>query len=102
MSVKLTTSDDPAAIPYFLWDAPITNAQLRQRLSTSSEKEKARLIGKIMRQARDSDVWRYTTPHEVLLLWPQIKPVLGRRLSFWEFLFDKWQREGLLDPKQTK
>lgn len=80
----------------------MTNAQLIEKLAAASESDKARLLGKIMRQARDTDVWRYTTPSEVAQLWPRIRPFLGRRLSFWEFLLDRWQREGLIDRKQAK
>lgn len=97
MGVQLSQSNDPSAIPYFLWDEPMTNAELRRRLLTSAEPERVRLLGKVMRQARDTDVWRYTTPAEVLRSWDKLKPYLGRRLAFWEFLFDHWQREGLID-----
>jgi hypothetical protein len=59
--VNLTTdlsSDD--AIPYFLWDQPITVAELRRRLSGPPE-ERYRYLGAILREAREPDVWR--SPH---------------------------------------
>ena len=102
MGVQLSTSDDPSAIPYFLWDDPITNDEFRSRLQTASETEKARLLAKIMRQGNDTDVWRYTTPAEIARIWNELRPMLGRRLAFWEFLLDQWQREGLIDREQTK
>ncbi len=63
MSVRLTTDlDDPAAVPCFLWDEPMTVAELKTRLAAASPPERARLLGKILREARDVEVWRFTTP----------------------------------------
>ena len=39
-SAPLSTDlDDPEAVPYFLWDEPMTVRDLRQRLSTASAPE---------------------------------------------------------------
>jgi len=83
--------DDPAAIPYFLWDAPMSVAELRARLRSAEPGERVRLLGKILREARDPDVWRFTTLEEIVALWPQLEPHLGRRRQFWKFLLDRWQ-----------
>lgn len=97
MSAKLSTNlHDPDAVPYFLWDAPMTMAALKAYLITASRSEWARMMGKILREARDEDVWLFTTPSEVLHRWSDIAPHLGRRRSFWQFLLDQWQAEGLL------
>jgi hypothetical protein len=97
MGATLSTDlDDPRAIPYFLWDDPMTVAELRERLRTVSPPERHRLLGKILREARDSDVWRFTTPAEVSSSWAQIEPHLGRRRGFWTFLFAEWRAQGLL------
>ena len=96
-SAPLSTDlDDPEAVPYFLWDEPMTVRDLRRRLNTASEPEKARLLGKILREARDWEVWRFTTPDEVTRLWPKLAKHLGRRRSFWEFLLGEWWQQGLL------
>jgi len=96
--VTLSTSlDDPSAMPYFLWDEPMSVAELRRRLESGSQEERLRLISKILREARDSDAWKFTTPGEVLRLWPEISIRLGRRRAFWGFLLQRWQRAGLLD-----
>jgi hypothetical protein len=87
--------DDPAAVPYFLWDEPITLAVLRARLRTASRPERIRLLGRILREARDPDVWRFTTPDEVAASWPDLQRYLGRRRTFWEFLLQRWQELGL-------
>lgn len=95
--VALSTSlDDPMAIPYFLWDAPMTVAEFRRQLATATPPEQNRLLGKLLREARDTDVWKFTTPEEVWRKWPQIEPHLGRRRGFWEFLLGRWHKDGLI------
>lgn len=94
--VNLTTdlsSDD--AIPYFLWDQPMTVAELRRRLNGSAE-ERYRYLGAILREAREPDVWRFTTPAEVVREWDRLEPQLGRRREFWRFLLSTWQELGLV------
>jgi hypothetical protein len=93
--VHLSTDlSDPDAIPYFLWDDPMTVAEVLRRLATSSEPERVRLLGKILREARDTDVWAFTSPLEIVRQWPQLKPHLGRRRPFWEFLIGRWRALG--------
>jgi hypothetical protein len=48
------------------------------------------LLGKILREARDPDVWQFTTPTEVGELWPKLNLYLGRRRGFWRFLLERW------------
>jgi hypothetical protein len=95
--ISLSTDlDNPAAVPYFLWDEPMTVSELGQRLKTASPAEQTRLLAKVLREARDSDVWRFTTPEEVWRRWAALSPHLGRRKGFWEFLLDQWYKEGLI------
>ncbi len=91
-----TNLDDPNAVPYFLWDDPMTLRELRERMATASPPERARLLGKIVREARDTDVWRFITPQELAERWNELAPHLGRRRRFWEFLLAAWREEGLL------
>jgi hypothetical protein len=94
--VRLSTDlDDPSAVPYFLWDAPMTVAELRSCLAGAERAERAQLLGKVLREARDTDVWRFTTPGEVLDLWPEVSRYLGNRRGFWEFLLGRWRDLGL-------
>jgi hypothetical protein len=92
-----TALDDPSAVPYFLWDEPLTVADLRRRLITGSQEERTRLLSKVLREARDTDVWKFTTPGEVLSQWPQLRLHLGRRRAFWDFLLRRWHEAGLLN-----
>lgn len=97
MSVELSTDlHNPDAVPYFLWDEPMTVLALRERLRTASPPEATRLLGKILREARDTDVWVFTTPSEVAARWERLAPHLGRRRPFWEFLLGRWRQDGLL------
>jgi hypothetical protein len=86
--------DDPSAIPYFMWDEPITLAELQARLRDGGRSERLRLLGRILREARDPDVWRFTTPGEVIAEWPELQRYLGRRRAFWEFLLGRWGQDG--------
>ncbi len=98
MDVLLSTDlDDAQAVPYVLWDEPLTVAEIRQCLANGSETERVRLLGKILREARDTDVWKFTTPQAVWRDWAKLEPHLGRRREFWKFLFEFWREEGLLD-----
>ncbi len=93
---KLTTKlDEGTAVPYFLWDEPLTVDELHRRLATASAPERARLLGKILREARDTDVWRFTTPAEIRRRWDELAPHLGRRHAFWVYLLEQWARLGL-------
>lgn len=97
MEAALSTDlNDPSAIPYFPWDEPMSVAELRRKLAAGSGPEQARLLAKILREARDTDVWKFTTPEEVLRRWPELALHLGRRKAFWEFLLGQWRRMGLL------
>lgn len=97
VSLSLSSDlDDESAVPYFLWDEPMTVAELRSRLARASVPERRRLLGKILREARDTDVWRFTTPREVWSDWEELRLHLGRRRGFWTYLFDRWSAAGLL------
>ena len=87
---------DPEAIPYFLWDQPMTVRELQNLLARAAASEKSYWLGKVLREARDPDVWKFTSPQEVAQLWPQLSRHLGRRRAFWEFLFRLWRDEGLI------
>jgi hypothetical protein len=87
---------DPDHVPYFLWDDPMTVAELHRRLASTSRPERTRLLAKILREARDTEVWSFTTPEEIHERWAELAPHLGRRRPFWEFLLTSWEQDGLL------
>jgi hypothetical protein len=92
-----TNLDSDTEMPFFLWDDPMTVGELKMRLKTNSTLERNRLLGKILREARDTDVWKFTTPDEVWKNWNDLKQHLGRRRAFWEFLLKQWKKEGLIE-----
>jgi hypothetical protein len=93
---------NPDAIPYFLWDEPMTVREIQARLQTSSRPERLRLLAKILREARDTEVWLFTSPDEVARSWHNLAGQLGRRRPFWEFLLDEWHRQGLLGTEPSR
>lgn len=97
-----TDLDSPDAVPYFLWDEPLTIAALKHKLAFAANEERFRLLGKILREARDTDVWKFTTPGEVWQNWSHISKHLGRRRAFWLFLFEFWAQQELLDEKHAR
>ncbi len=91
--------NNPSVVPYFLWDDPMSVTELRNRLAHADATERFRILGKIMREARDTEVWLFTTPEEVARNWDSIRPYLGRRRRFWKFLLGQWRHEGLIDKQ---
>jgi hypothetical protein len=75
----------------------MTVEELRQRIREGSQAERVRLIGKLLREARDSEAWLFTTPEFVAENWKAISLHLGRRRAFWTFLLRSWSNQGRLD-----
>lgn len=90
-----TDMHDPEVVPYFTWDAPLSVREIH-RLLAARDAETFRLLGKILREARDTDVWAFTSPAFVIAHWEQLKPQLGRRRAFWEWFLRRLREEGLL------
>lgn len=86
--------------PYFLWDLPVSEAQLRERLHHPDADTRAQWQARVMREARYEDVWNYLTLDAILRDWPDIQRHLGRMRGFWEYLLKGWRKDGLLpaDP----
>lgn len=88
---------DPEAIPYFNWDAPVTNDAVRRALREGTEEDRLWWAARILREARYADIWHYLSlRRDVLPRWDALRPRLGRRRAFWDFLVDRWRRDGLL------
>lgn len=88
--------DDPEAIPDFLWDEPRTVRELRELLATAQPAERARLEGKILREARFDEAIALVSLRRILEDWDGIRRHLGRRLPFWEYLIGEWRSLGLV------
>lgn len=93
--LDLQTED---AVPYFNWDVGVTNGTVRAALRSDSIEDRVFWVARIMSEARYDDVWAYLSLDEdVLPLWSRVRPQLGRRRDFWEFLLGCWRQDGLID-----
>lgn len=80
LTTDLTESDRR---PYFLWDEDTSVAELRAALAGSDDAARLRLLDKMLREARDTDVWQFVTPDDVSRALPALTRHLGRFLSEW-------------------
>jgi hypothetical protein len=83
--------------PYFLWDEDVSIAELREVLSGPPGFLRDRLFGKMLREARDIDVWHFVTPHQVAREYMGLKRRIGRRFPFWQFLINGWIEDKLIN-----
>ncbi len=91
-------TDDADAVPYFNWDAPVTNGTVRRALAEGTEDDKMFWTARILREARYPDVWAYLSlRRDVLPRWERLRPKLGRQRRFWEFLVGQWREHGLIE-----
>lgn len=88
--------DRADAQPYFIWDIPVTVAELRRHLLDPNPATRALWKARVMREARYQDVWEFLSIDEILADLRLIQRHLGRTHRFWNFLIDGWQRDGLL------
>jgi hypothetical protein len=82
--------------PYFLWDEDVSIGELREILAGPPSYDRDRLLGKMLREARDLDVWRFVRPQQVAAVLDRLRARIGRRYGFWRFLIDGWRADGLL------
>ena len=82
--------------PYFLWDEDVSIDELRAALAEPDGFRRDQLLGKMLREARDLDVWKFVTPTEVARVLDRLERRVGRRYAFWKFLIDGWRSDGLL------
>jgi hypothetical protein len=93
LTVDLTQLDRR---PYFFWDEDVSIAELQSILNGPSSDLRDRALGKMLREARDTDVWSLVTPADVAEALPRLERRLGRRAAFWRFLIEGWKKDGLL------
>jgi hypothetical protein len=91
-----TDMTDPSARPYFFWDEDVSVAEFKIVLGGGSGYDHDRLLGKMLREARDIDVWHFTTPQQVAMHLDRLQRIVGKRYSFWRYLIDGWRQDGLL------
>ena len=82
--------------PYFLWDEDVSIDELHQILAGPDSPRRDQLLGKMLREARDLDVWYFVRPVEVARVLERLRRRLGRRHAFWKFLIEAWCSRDLL------
>lgn len=82
--------------PYFFWDEDVSIGELQQILADPDSPRRDELFGKMLREARDIDVWNFVRPAEVARSLERLRRRVGRRYPFWSFLIEAWRRYGLL------
>ncbi len=83
-------------IPYFMWDYGYTVGQIKDILAHGSEAERLWMMAKILRDARYEDVWKFITLEDFLKYRKALIPRLGRQRPFWEFLYSRWVKQGIV------
>src|SRR5215470_9349805 len=71
--------------PYFLWDEDVSIGELRQALAAPDGPRRDQLLAKMLREARDVDVWEFVRPPEVARVLERLRRRIGRRYAFWRF-----------------
>jgi hypothetical protein len=97
-SVRALTTDmaDRDRRPYFLWDEDVSIAELHDALAAPDSPRRDQLLAKMLREARDIDVWHFVRPIEVARVLERLRRRLGRRYAFWSFLIEAWRSRDLL------
>ncbi|OGL01979.1 MAG: hypothetical protein A3D33_08640 [Candidatus Rokubacteria bacterium RIFCSPHIGHO2_02_FULL_73_26] len=91
-----TNLGDPETRPWFLWDEDLSVRELKEILSVESHPRWVELAAKVMREARDDQVWLFLPLSRAVARYQDIAPRLGRRKAFWDYLLRAWRRRGLI------
>jgi hypothetical protein len=87
--------NDGAARPWFLWNEDLSVDEFRARLHGEDAAERDRLLALLLREANDAEVWQFVSPQQVADALPRLQRRLGvRRAPFWNFLIERWRRDG--------
>lgn len=70
----------------FAWDRPESAESLRAKLAAPPSPEWLRTAAWVMREARIDQVWQFLSLSQIADLFPQLRPLLGRRQSLWDYL----------------
>ena len=86
----------PDLRPYFLWDEDVSISELHEILAGPDSPRRDELLAKMLREARDIDVWSFVRPVEVARVLKRLRRPIGRRYAFWNFLIEAWRSRDLL------
>jgi hypothetical protein len=91
-----TDFDDPGTRPWFLWDEDLSVGELKAILADETHPRWLELAARLMREARDDQVWRFLPVDRVVARYRDLAPRLGRRRAFWDYLLEAWCRHGFV------
>jgi hypothetical protein len=85
------------AQPYFLWSEEMNLRTLKEILA-GDQGEYLQWVysGRILREAKVKDVWRFFAPSWINQNWSKLSPYLGHKRNFWRQCLDVWVENGLL------
>jgi hypothetical protein len=96
MRALTTDMTNGALRPYFLWDEDVSIDELHRILGGPDSPRRDQVLGKMLREARDIDVWHFVRPTEVARVLDRLRRRIGRRHAFWKFLIEGWRSRDLL------
>ena len=82
--------------PAFLWDREIDPERFREVVNDAAAEQHDAWLALLLREARPAEVWLWTSPAHVSQHLERLAPRLGRRRSFWLWLFEGWRSRGLV------
>lgn len=73
-----------------MWDFGYTIRHIRQLLASTGERRRLSIMAKILRSARDEDVWKFISVQDFLREREMLMRCLGGQRDFWEFMYRRW------------
>lgn len=84
---------DPQGRPYFLWDLDLDLPAFERLLRDPDPEVRAYFVGKLMRQAKPDDVFRFVSRDDLVELWPSTRKYLGNTRDFWRWLLVQHEQQ---------
>ena len=87
---KPTNTSTQHERPYFIWNADLTEQDVRRILAKGSDYSRVQMISTILHYARFKDIWKYVSAHDVQKWFWQI-PWRDQELrDHWKWALTRW------------
>lgn len=98
-----SAGDIPERRPYFLADQNMSEGQIRHILKNGSEIEQISIASRLISEAQWNDIWNYTTPEDLIRLFPKLWFWPDSRRIVWQRILEEWKETGeLICPKELQ
>jgi hypothetical protein len=77
---------EPNTQPYFMWDMPMTVAQMHEALASSDAAVRDEIIVRLLREANSRDVFLFINWNDIDEAWSRVSHRLGRSRPVWELV----------------